>query len=183
MVGLQVASAVGGVMAQKQAADAQSDANMRQWQAAVKARNQNFAQSNLQQLQEVEAAGGKIDENNMKARAAAATARVAAGESGVSGLSVDALLGDISSKQNRYNTSVMTNYDRKTNMIDLQRENSNIDMVNTINSLKTPAAPDYLGAALRIGQAVYGYQNAGGGSQYTSGASTATGAQNYLANY
>lgn len=158
MMALQVASAVGTVASQKQAADAQADANQRQYQNTIRAFNANINQTNLEMTQEREASMQKLAENNLKAQAARATARTASGEAGVSGLSVDALMGDIYGKQGRYNDSVATNYDRAMGAIQNQRENVYANAASTINGLKTPAMPDYFGQALKIGQAVQSYR-------------------------
>lgn len=159
IMALQIASAAGSVIAQQQAADAQSDANMRQYQNTMRSYAANVNQTNLMAEQERENAMQRMEENNMKARASMSTARVASGEAGVSGLSVDALLGDLSGKQSRYNTSTMTNLSRANSAIELKRENVYADAASVINGLKTPAAPDYLGAALKIGTSVYDYKN------------------------
>ena len=159
MLGLQVASAVGSVVAQQQAADAQTASNQRQYQNIMQARAANINQTNLAQQQEREGAMQKLEQNDLAARAAQSTARVSSGESGVSGLSVDSLLADIGNKSNRFQTSVDTNYDRASTAIALQRENVNTNAASQINSLKTPAMPDYFTAGLRIGNAAYRYQN------------------------
>ena len=111
------------------------------------------------QSQEHAAATQKVNENNRAAEAAKATARVSAGESGISGLSVDALLANLSGDQARYNESVNQNYENASMAIDNQRTNAQVNAASQINSLKTPKSPDYLGAALKIGQAVYDYKN------------------------
>lgn len=147
---LQIASAVASTVGQMQAADAQEQANQRQYENTIRSYNANINQTNLMAAQEREGAMMKLEENNIKARAAQATGAVAAGESGVSGLSVDALLGDLSNRQNRYNTSVMTNLDRSNSAIQNQRDNVHADASSVINGLKTPQAPDYLGAGLKI---------------------------------
>ena len=152
-----VASAAGTVVAQSQAADAQSAANQRQYENTMRAYRENVNQTNLMQQQEREGSLMKVEDNNMKARAAQSTAAVAAGESGISGLSVDALMGDISFDQGRYNSSVQTNFDRAEGAIRNQRENVYTSAASQINGLQTPAAPDYLGAGLRIAQAGYDY--------------------------
>lgn len=153
-----VASAAGSVVAQSQAADAQSAANQRQYDNTMRAYRENVNQTNLMQQQEREASMQKVEDNNMKARAAQSTAAVASGESGISGLSVDALMGDIGFDQNRFNSSVQTNFDRAQGAISNQRENVYANAASQINGLQTPAAPDYLGAALKIGQAGYDYK-------------------------
>lgn len=161
LMALQVATAGASLIAQQQAASAQSASNQRQYQNIMEARAANWNQTNLAQQQEREAAMQKMGENDLAARSATATAKVSAGESGVSGLSVDALLADIGNKQNRFDTSVATNYDRSTGAINNQRENININASSQINSLKTPAMPDYFTAGLRIGNAIYKYNNPG----------------------
>lgn len=154
---LQIASAVGSVIAQKSAADAQTASNQRQYENTMSAYRANINQTNLMQQQEREASIQKLESNDITARAAASKARVSAGENGISGLSVDALLGDISMKENRFDSSVATNYDRAEGAIRNQRENVYANAASTINSLQTPAMPDYLGAGLKIGSAVSAY--------------------------
>lgn len=154
-----IASTVATVSAQSQAADAQSAANQRQYENTMRARAANLNQTNLMQQQEREAGSQQLQQNDMAARAAKSTATVSAGENGISGLSVDALMADLGSRQNRFNSSVVTNYDNSSMAIANQRENVDINAASQINSLKTPAMPDYFGAALRIGNAAYqGYQ-------------------------
>lgn len=158
MTVLTVASTVASLSAQQQAADAQGQSNQRQYENTMRAYRENVNQTNLMQQQEREGSLQKVEDNNMKARAAASTAAVAAGENGISGLSVDALLGDISFDQNRYDSSVQTNFDNAQGAIRNQRENVYANAASQINGLQTPAAPDYLGAALKIGQAGYDYK-------------------------
>lgn len=147
---LTIASAASGVIGQQQAQSAQETANQRQYDNQMRAYNANVNQTNLMAEQERSAAMQKLEENNSRARSAMATGTVSAGESGVTGLSVDALLGDLSGKQNRYNTSVMTNLDRANSAIQNQRDNVYADAASAINGLKTPQAPDYFGAGLKI---------------------------------
>jgi hypothetical protein len=159
VAGLQVASAAGTLIAQQQAASAQTKANQRQYENTMRARAANINQTNLMQQQEREGAMQKLEQNDLAARAATSTARVASGESGISGLSVDALLSEIGTKSNRYGSSVTTNYGNTSQAIAIQRENVDINAASQINNLKTPAMPDYFGAALRIGKAAYDYKN------------------------
>ena len=158
MTALSIASSIGSVVAQQQAASAQEAANQRQYENIMQARAANINQTNLMQQQEREGAMQKLEQNNLRARAAQSTAAVSAGESGISGLSVDALLADLGTQQNRFNTSVDTNFDRSTQAIAIQRDNASINAASQINQLKTPQAPDYFGAALRIGTALDGNQ-------------------------
>ena len=152
-----VAATAGSVVAQSQAADAQTATNQRQYENTMRAYRENVNQTNLMQQQEREGSLMRVEDNNMKARAAQSTAAVSAGENGISGLSVDALMGDMSFDQNRYNSSVQTNFDRAQGAISNQRENVYASAASSINGLQTPAAPDYLGAGLKIAQAGYNY--------------------------
>lgn len=156
---LNVASTVAGVEGQRQQAKAQNAYNDQQAKNAMEAYRANLAQTNLMQSQEHAAATQKVNENNRAAEAAKAKALVSAGESGISGLSVDTLLADLSGEQARYNESVNQNYQNASMALDNQRTNAQVNAASQINSLKTPQSPDYLGAALRIGQATYDYKN------------------------
>ena len=60
-----------------------------------------------QQAQEQVAAAQKLQANKTRAREARATARVSAGEAGVAGLSVDALMNDLTRKEAMYNLSLI----------------------------------------------------------------------------
>lgn len=155
-----VASTVGSLSAQSAAADAQAATNQRQYENTMRAYRENVNQTNLMQQQEREGSMQKLEANNLAARAAQSTATVAAGENGISGLSVDALLGDLSMKQNRFNSSVTTNFDRAQSAIQAQRENVYANAASAINGLQTPAAPDYLGAGLKIAGAYNDYSKA-----------------------
>lgn len=154
-----IASTVVGVYGQRQQEKAQNAYNEQQAKNAMEAYRANIAQTNLMQSQEHAAASQKINENNRAAEAAKAKALVSAGESGIAGLSVDALLADLSGDQARYNESVNQNYENASMAIDNQRKNAQTNASSQINQLKTPQSPDYLGAALRIGQAAYDYKN------------------------
>lgn len=156
---LSIASTVAGVYGQQQQVKAQNAYNEQQAKNAMEAYRANLAQTNLMQSQEHAAASQKVNENNRAAEAAKAKALVSAGESGLSGLSVDALLADLSGEQARYNDSVNQNYENASMAIDNQRKNAHTNAASQINQLKTPQSPDYLGAALRIGQDVYDYKN------------------------
>ena len=156
---LNAASTAAGVYGQQQQAKAQNAYNDQQAKNAMESYRANIAQTNLMQSQEHAAATQKVNENNRAAEAAKAKASVSAGESGISGLSVDALLAELSGEQARYNDSVNQNYQNASMAIDNQRTNAHINASSQINQLKTPQSPDYLGAALRIGQAAYDYKN------------------------
>jgi hypothetical protein len=161
--GLAISALAAGasVAQQDAAASAQTKSNNQQRENAIKARNENLSQIELQKQQATTQAGQKTFENNLQAQKAEATTKVSAGENGISGLSVDYLLGEIDANRGRYNTSVEANLKDNVVGFDLQRNNVQTGAVNSVSQLKTPQAPDYIGAALRIGNgyANYTHQN------------------------
>lgn len=166
MAALSIASTVAGLYGQMQQADAQEEYNKQMARNATIANNQKNAQISQRQLQERDAATGKIMQNNLEATRAKSTARVAASGAGVSGVSVDSLLADLSGSQGRYNTSVAENVRSASMSSDWDRVNAYNEMSSTINGLRAPAMPNYLGAALQIGTAVDTYNTKSGGKLY-----------------
>ena len=154
---MAAASAAAQVKAQQDAADAQSQNNERQRQSTLATAANNNTQVNLQGQQTREQAIQKITENNRQAAIGIGKATAAGGASGVEGNSVDALLGDLSGTQTRYNQSVTANYDSSIGALENQRLNVYANAASTINGLATPVQPDYLSAGLKIGQAVTTY--------------------------
>lgn len=76
----------------------------------------------LQQTQQEAQTGRSIYETDRSARATTALARVSAGEAGVSGISVEALLGDIDRKAGEFRTTAKENLGMVVEQ--LQREKS-----------------------------------------------------------
>ena len=147
-------TAATGLVAQKQAASATDASNRRQATNALTARASNANQVGLQRQQASDAAGQKINANNQTQRAAQSSVVASAGPTG---LSVENLLANLGTRGANYNQSVNENLDRTNMALDNQYENVNNSATSTINSLKAPAPVDYLGAALKIGTAVYSY--------------------------
>lgn len=145
-------------------ADAASD-----YQNAVYKRNAELADdaalaaySSLQrrQLEEREAAGQGIEQVKRQALQAAGAARVSAGEAGVGGLNIDALLGDFARQELEYQTSVIRNQAFRSAQFGQEYEAIRGQQAGRIlSALPQPVAkPDFFGAALRIGaDALGGY--------------------------
>lgn len=156
---LTAASTVSGVIGEQQAAKQQAKYNAQQTENYRQAERDNLARANLQQSQLTQQAGQKINQNNLEARKAIATARVSAGEAGVTGLSLGALLRDLSGQQAGYNDSVMANTENAYAQVEQDKRNIQTQTRSDINSLKPVQRPDYLGAAFKIGGAVNSYYN------------------------
>ncbi|QDB71023.1 internal protein B [Bordetella phage vB_BbrP_BB8] len=137
------------------AADAQNAFNRQQEQNALVARNANLANLEVERNTALDDTREQINQNTMALRRAQATARVSAGEAGVSGLSVDALLRDLAGQAGYDNATAVENYMRQDADINARRENTQNSYTSGLNSIRQTQiqSPDYLGAALRIGQA------------------------------
>ncbi len=148
-------SAVLGVATQAANASAQAEANEIAQQNAIEARDANYDQLALMAEQETAAAEQQIAENDIEALQATERARVAAGEAGVSGLSVDALLADMYGKQARFTDSVTKNLENSQQQIAFEKSNVSNSYKSTVNNLPTVQKPNYLGAALQGGAGVF----------------------------
>lgn len=156
---LSVASSAATVYQQQQAADAQAQANQRAYDSQMQAYNANIANANWMKTQEAAALSQKKIENDSQARRDMAKATTAAGEAGVSGLTVDSLLAELGGRAGQANTTAEVNYLARDRAIEMDRMNSWAGTASAINSLKTPTEPDYLGAGLRIANATNDYFN------------------------
>lgn len=153
---LSAASAVAGYMGEQQqykAAMAQKVENDRA--ATDAARNRYESISKSLTSEQKKASGDEMDAK-LDALRARSKARVAAGEAGVSGLSVDALLSDFSTSEERYLGRVDQNYQTIRDSYQDERNGAYDTARARINSVATPTKPNFLGAAIRIGSAGVG---------------------------
>lgn len=151
---LTIASSVSSVVAQQSAADQQADANRRNYENQMTAYRYNLANANATKVQESENLSQKKIENNAEVARQQATATVAAGEAGVSGNSVGALLAELGGRGGQANASAETNYLRTDRAIEADKMNMWAGTASNIGQLQTPATPDYFGAALKIGTTI-----------------------------
>lgn len=158
MLGLAVASSLASLKAQQDAAKSQANANQQNYNNQMTAYRYNLANANATKVQEAENLAQKKMETNAEVTRRQATAVTAAGESGVSGLSVDALLAELAGRGGQANSSAEVNYLRGDRAIEADKMNSWSGVASTIGQMQTPKAPDYLGAALSIGNAYTDYR-------------------------
>ena len=107
-----------------------------------------------QQGQEQVAMAQKLQANKTRAREARATARVSAGEAGVAGLSVNALMNDLTRKEAIYNNSVNT----QVQMLDVRRDlalrDAGLGFTNNMLRINKPIEEvNYAGAIVSGAQA------------------------------
>ena len=146
-----------GFIAQSQQAAAEEEFQQRQFEITRANSNRNFlnqaTQSNLRISQEEEAAQGERQAREIDRAQTVSSARVAAGEAGVSGISVDALLAD-------FNRSASTRDQTTRRNVSLFRQQSGLELEGlaaqaanrTAGALPRPVQrPSLLGAGLQIG--------------------------------
>jgi len=152
--------------AQSEQSDAESDYQKRLAQARNQEIEENYklavasatTQNKALQQRAVEEGEAATEEKMRNAREAAkavATARVAAGEGGVSGNSVNALLNDFMAQEARYRHSVNTNLEYARDSINYELESNEIVAKGRAASIKPFAPspvqqPSYLAGALKI---------------------------------
>ena len=109
--------------------------------------------------QEREATGQEIREVSRQSRRAQSTGAVSAGEAGVTGKSVDAMLDDFERQELMYQTDLKRNQEWKEENIADQLEAVRIGTQGHIEDLQFMPAqrPSFLGAALRIGGTIGDY--------------------------
>ena len=112
----------------------------------------------LSQIQDYENIVEELQQSSVQAKQAVARARTSAGESGVSGYSIDRVIGDLYRQEGAYAASLQTNFDRQFIQKEQSRKEANARAQSIINSTPEVQRPDYFGAALQIGQAYADYK-------------------------
>ena len=141
----------GGMQAigQRQMAKAQAQAQANASAAERQRYLQEVSSMRVQQGQEQVAAAQRINESAKKAREARATARVSAGEAGVAGLSVDALINDLTREEAEYNFATQQQLQMNDVGRQMQLQNAGLGFTNNMLRINRPIEkPDYLGAAI-----------------------------------
>jgi len=161
LIGLAVAQGVSTAVGAAKAASAQSKANAASQGLIV--RNQALQIQSLQNQEDEDtkrATEAQFDQQRQE-NAAVARARVSAGESGVAGLSVDALLNDLNFQGNENSFDIAENLDFKQRQRQLEVDGIGITTESQINQLPAVESPDYLGIALNTGANAFGAYQSG----------------------
>jgi len=154
------ASIASSIVGQKQAADAQEQ----QQKLASQQERQRYLEEvtslRSQQAQEQVARSQRMQEAEIKGKEAKAAAVVAAGEGGVSGLSVEALVANISRKQATYAFSEQKQAEmvNTARQFELQSVGSGYQR-NLLSINKPIPQPDYIGSTIegvQTGMNIYG---------------------------
>lgn len=154
MAGLSFAttagSAVLGHQAQTEAANEQNRMFEANRQNALRAHADKETALNRRIGQEQEAAAQDKFDASLKARQARATNVVAAGEAGVSGLSLEGLLNDISNANSRFGARVDKNVEWTGQQLEEEKRATGFQTLDRINSVKTAKGPSFMALGLQI---------------------------------
>lgn len=153
VAGLALGATTAGAsfMGQRQQAKAQS-AYQRQASIAEQQRAlQEQRAIRMRQGQEQEATNREINEMSKKAREAVSTAQVSAGEAGVSGLSVDALLQDYENQSLAYNMGLTRQQEMRDVQTGLALTDAGFRTVNRQIGINQPVRkPSFLEGGLGV---------------------------------
>jgi hypothetical protein len=160
---LMVAGTATQFVGQQQQASSQNAMNRQRQELGTERALQNYrlqtSQAYKRMQQEREATGQEIREVARQSRRAQATGTVSAGEAGVTGKSVDAMLDDFERQELMYQTNIKRNQEWREDNTKDQLEAIRIGTQGRVEDLQFMPAqrPSFLGAALRIGGQVAGY--------------------------
>ena len=147
--GLGAASAGSSIYGQRQQAKTQAKVQANASAAERERYLREVSSMRVQQGQEEVAAAQRVNESARKAREARATARVSAGEAGVAGLSVDALISDLTREEANYNFATQQQLQMSDVNRTLQLGDAGLGFTNNMLRINKPIEkPDYLGAAI-----------------------------------
>jgi hypothetical protein len=156
---ISAVSGVASVQQQKATASAQAEYQQQQVESSNKIAAYNASQLRIQEAQQAESQARDLEKARLASQSAKSTATVAAGEAGVSGASVDALLAEYDQQLGRYSESVarqgQLNRAGTQSQIDslmMGASNTNLQINGPVNQ------PQYAAAALKFaGEAAGAY--------------------------
>lgn len=158
-IGSGIAQAGLSIAGQKASAKEQATAQARSSKAEVKRYRQQINAARINQRFKLEEEAQQLQSASIQAMKARATARVSAGEAGVAGKSVDALLDDFSRQESMYRFSLTRQSGQRDIATNLQLKDMNQQSYNTLLQINQPIEqPDYAGAifaAANTGLGIY----------------------------
>lgn len=153
---MTAASAYTGLQGQVDQADAINSAAIQNRESAMASMREDYSRVGLRQQQEQDAAGLQNWQRKVQERKELATSTVAAGEAGVTGLSVEGLLRDISSLSLQDQDNVNQGADWQLEQLSAEMSGIQTTTQGRMNSAPTAAKPSPWGAVFGIGSGAIG---------------------------
>jgi uncharacterized protein YlxW (UPF0749 family) len=158
-IGSGVAQAGLSIAGQKASAKAQATAQARSSKAEVERYRQQANAARISQRFRLEQEAQQLQSASIQAMKARASARMAAGDAGVAGNSVEALLNDFSRQEATYRFGLTRQSGQRDIATNLQLKDMNQQSYNTLLQINQPIEqPDYAGAifgAASTGLSIY----------------------------
>jgi len=139
-----IAQAAVGFAGAQQQANEQNAYYEQNRKASIAAANDKYASINANTLSERASASAELMKKRIEAAKAKATAFTASGEGGVTGLSVDALMGDLQAQHDRGAEAIKLNYETKKNANRDEAEATYHNTIGRINSVRQASNPSPL---------------------------------------
>lgn len=124
--------------------------------AATQARDLKVQSLNQRLIQETEAAADEKQKLAIQALQASERAKVAAGEAGITGSSVDMLINDYEAQKLRGVSTINTNVENTEKQIELEKLGASAEAENRINAIRQGQQPSFLAAAVGTAANAYG---------------------------
>jgi hypothetical protein len=149
-VAVAVATTASSIYSQQQSAKVQAKVQKRASAAEQDRLLREMSAERIQEAFDNEARAGEMQKASKKARETRATAVVSAGEAGVSGLSVKAILDDYSRQEGAYRYGLTRQGEQQEIGRELRLKDGQMQSYNNLLSINKPIAQvDYLGSALK----------------------------------
>jgi hypothetical protein len=119
-------------------------------QNSLNAFTETQKQLTTRQIQEEESAGAEKFDQALETKKAMATEQVAAGEAGISGLSLEHLMRDLQGQSARFNDRVDQNKDWAVTQLQMEKKGQGYQTLDRINSVQKAIKPSFASVGLRI---------------------------------
>lgn len=156
---VSAASTVVGFMGQQAQANAQDAAWKQNYTNALAAARDDQNQMTARQVQEADASSLKQHQQDIAVAQKQAEVSVQAASGGVSGISVDSLLNDVSREGDLNKLSIQRNFEATVTQLQKEKDATNNTALNRINSMSPGQHPNPLAAGLNIASAGFGAYN------------------------
>lgn len=156
---VSAASTVMGFAAQSAQADAQTAAWKQNYTNALAAARDDQNQLSLRQMQEGDAASQKTQMENIQVAQKSASVEAAAASGGVSGISVDSLVNDVSHQGDLNKTAIQRNFEATVSQLQTQKDATNDTAKSRINSMQPGTPPNPLSLAVGLAGDALGSYN------------------------
>lgn len=154
---MQVASAGAQYAAGVEQANAQTERYNQNVVAAQAASRDQYNQTTLRQMQEEQAYVQKQQSTLMEGAERSAEVNASAASAGVGGLSVDALLGDVTRKMSRARATLDQNFGMVAQQLQMQKQGITAQEQSRINSMSPGTPPSGVELGFRVATAGVNY--------------------------